>query len=222
MDDRVTGISGIGSDDQRAGEYQRLSGAIVGGTAPPLTPAEVEGLIREVEAAALGSRPGDWCLQNMWQLLSTATKAPDVRELAHRTLLSPRSRARFMAFNYINENFPDEAADLYRRYEKDADPELLYALGWFILPHEPARAAHLWIDAFRGPGSIPLRDTLELEIAGFGAEEHLRRLRELQKENPAAGPIRALADNLEEALRRKRQTGAEEGAAKAPGGGSGP
>jgi hypothetical protein len=201
MENRLVPINALGPDDHRAEAYKRLAEAIVGGSAPSLTSDELEMLCHDVEAAAKAPLPSDRCLRTMWSLLSTSKGNHMVRATAYRTLADKGARCRFMAFNYVHSNYPGESPALYQQHLNDSDPELLYALSWFIRSHNSTMATHLLIDAITLPSSATLRDTLELEIIGFGEEEHLRRLRGLQEKQSDVNMIKSLADNLETKLR---------------------
>jgi hypothetical protein len=205
MKNRLVTINGFGSDDDRAAAYKRLAAAIVEGTASCLTSDELEMLRYDTESAAKALVPSAWCLLNMWNLLSTASGNLIIREMAYRILANKTARCRVMAINYVLSNYPGEAPGLYQQYVNDQDPELLSALAWFIRPHDSTKATHLLIDAFILPITTMLWDTLELEIIGFGEEEHLRRLRDLQNNRSDGGLLKSLADNLETKLRSNKQ-----------------
>jgi hypothetical protein len=198
MQNRLVSINVCEPDDRRAAAYQRLTQAVKEGSAPSLTIDELQMLCRDVEAAAKDSLPTEWCLRCMWSLLSTSKANETVRAMAYRGLADNGARCRFMAFNYLSCNYPDEGRVLYEQHVNDQDPELLYSLAWFIRPHDGVKATHLLIDAIMLPTSVGLWDTLELEIIGLGEEEHLQRLREMQNEHWDA---KVIADNLEMKLR---------------------
>lgn len=194
----------MSSDDERAEAFKELTDSILNGTASPLTTPEIDWLCHLVTDLAEQVSASEWYMGNVWSLLLTAKKSPQIRKLALQILANRRARCRFMAFNYIDAEFPGDARDAYVRYEKDTDPELLHVLGWFVRTANPSKAVHFWIDAISYPMSVTLRDTLELEIVGLGMEEHLQRLRELQARYPTSGLIKTISNNLEKKLKAQR------------------
>src|SRR5258708_3878059 len=133
MQNRLVSINVCEPDDRRAAAYQRLTQAVKEGSAPSLTIDELQMLCRDVEAAAKDSLLTEWCLRCMWSLLSTSKADETVRAMAYRALSDNDARCRFMDFNYLSHNYPDEARALYEQHVNDLDAELLYSLAWFIM-----------------------------------------------------------------------------------------
>jgi len=186
-------------DEGRIKDCDKLLANTKGGLASPLNEEEVLYLCQQI-AAAGPEPPPHWALVLVWwQLAYTVSASPQIRELAQRTLDNPKARRRGMAFKYLQHDYPDEAATLFGKLEKDQDAELLYALAVSIRDRDPIKAIHLCIDAFLLPLRIhDLPESLAMEIEALGTWEHAARLRGLVKDW-GAGPesLTWLAEKIE-------------------------
>jgi hypothetical protein len=111
-----------------------------------------------------------------------------------------------MAFRYLQENYPQEAAAIFSQFQKDQDPDLLEGLAWYIQSKDPIKAGHLRIDAMLDPlhrgGS---GDTLVEQLIRLSCcKEHVERLKEASKTwDRDRGLLADIANIIEKRLREE-------------------
>lgn len=184
---------------RRIEDCNKLLGGIKGGMASALNDAELQYLCRQIENAGADTPPHGALVLTWWQLAHTAPVSSRIHDLAKTTLANPKARWRGMAFKYLQNSYPDDAAALFVKLEKDQDPELLYALAVYIRDRDPIKSTHLCIDAFMLPLRIhDLPESLAMQITSTGTREHAARLRRLAKECPSKrGILKSLAELIE-------------------------
>jgi len=189
-------------DGRRIRDCEQLLANIKADVASPLNEDEVHYLCQQIEAAG-PEAPPHWALVLVWwELAHTVPANSQIRELALRTLPDRKARRRGLAFNYLQQNYADEAAAQFVRLEKEQDAELLFALARYIRGRDPIKSVHLCIDASMLPLRIhDLPESLAMEIEYAGTWEHAIRLRRLGKKHPwGRQTLTVIAERIERRL----------------------
>ena len=186
MSERLSVLSGSPTH-QMGAEVQELVDAIRKKQAPSLDAAEIETVLGVINSAGLHRPEQVYRVMNAWGLLIASGPGSHVFGRAVE-IVHDRSRVdRGVAFTYLSTHYRARADAMFDALRRERHAELLFALGYHILPCDQDVAVDIWIDALLSPMHSAVGDDLEIIIATYGTPKHHLRLDSIRASMAARG-----------------------------------